>query len=162
MNDTPAQPFCILGIDPGISGAIAFYFPDRPDLIGCDDMPEADGEVDAVSLGQRIRQMAPDLAVIERVHAMPKQGVSSTFNFGAAYGTAQGVVLALGVPLLRVTPGAWKKHFRLSSDKEQARAMAIRLWPTSTHFTRKKDADRAEAALMARFIAETRPAGDRR
>lgn len=146
---------CILGVDPGLSGAIAFYFPAAPDLIAAEDMPVAAGEVDAATLARRIRQMGPALAVIEQVAARPGQGVSSMFRFGAAYGTARGIVQALGIPTQLVTPNRWKKHFRLDSDKEKSRALALRLWPTSAHFARKKDDGRAEAALLARFAAET-------
>lgn len=145
---------CILGIDPGLSGAVAFYFPSRSDLIAADDVPLAGKEIDAATLARRIAQMAPTMAVIEIVGAMPKQGVSSTFRFGQAYGTVRGVVAALGVPTHLVTPGLWKRHWRLGSDKEQARALALRLWPTSAHFSRKKDHGRAEAALIARYGAE--------
>ncbi|MER9776790.1 hypothetical protein [Mesorhizobium sp. M0220] len=146
---------CILGIDPGASGAIAFYFPSRPDLIGAEDVPLAGGEIDAATLARRIVQMAPTVAIIEHVGPMPKQGVSSTFKFGVAYGVVRGVVQALNVPMHLVTPGRWKKHFRLDSDKEKARALALRYWPSSIHFSRKKDHGRAEAALLARFAAET-------
>ena len=146
---------CILGIDPGLSGAIAFYFPDRPGLIAAEDMPVAAGEVDAATLARQIRRFNPAAAIIEQVGAMPRQGVASTFKFGQAYGTARGVVLGLGIPLHQVTPSRWKKHYRLDSDKEKSRALALRYWPASNHFSRKKDDGRAEAALLARFAAET-------
>lgn len=146
---------CILGIDPGLTGAIAFYFPSAPHLISAYDMPVAAGEVDAATLAVRIKQLAPTFAVVEQVASRPGQGVSSTFKFGAAYGTARGILAALGVPCHLATPGRWKKHFRLDSDKERARALALRLWPASAHFARKKDHGRAEAALIARFGAET-------
>ncbi|WP_152048273.1 RuvC family protein [Aureimonas psammosilenae] len=154
-----APETCILGADPGASGAISFYFPSHPGLIAAEDVPLAAGEIDAVTLAKRIRQMAPTMAVIEKVGPMPKQGVSSTFNFGCSYGIVRGVVLALDIPTHLVTPGRWKKHFRLSADKEEARALALRLWPASEHFGRKKDHGRAEAALIARFGAETIVAG---
>ena len=48
----------------------------------------------------------------------------------------------------------WKRHYGLNSEKERARALALRLWPTSEHFGRKKDHGRAEAALLARYGAE--------
>lgn len=146
---------CILGIDPGISGGLAFYFPTEPDKISAEDMPVAAGEVDAATLAQRINQFRPTLAVIERVASMPGQGVASTFKFGASYGIARGVTLALGVPTYLVAPTKWKPHFGIGADKEKARALALRLWPTSAHFSRKKDHNRAEAALLARYGAET-------
>jgi crossover junction endodeoxyribonuclease RuvC len=155
-GETPATiVHCILGIDPGLSGAMSFYFPDAPAHITAEDLPLAGGEIDAATFAQRIRQMAPTMAIIEQVNAMPKQGVSSTFKFGQAYGTARGIVTGLGIPLHLVTPATWKKHFRLDADKEKSRALALRLWPTAPHFGRKKDHGRAEAALLARYAAET-------
>jgi hypothetical protein len=88
---------CILGIDPGLSGAVAFYFPEAPDRVIAEDMPVAAGMVDCATLAARIRQMAPGLAIIERVASMPKQGVSSTFKFGTAYGAVVGVLAALEI-----------------------------------------------------------------
>lgn len=149
-----AAEHCIMGVDPGLSGAIAFYFQGHPALIAAEDVPVAGGEIDAATLAQRIRQMSPTCTVIELVGAMPKQGVSSTFRFGVAFGVIRGVVSALGIPTHLVAPTRWKKHFRLPADKEAARALALRLWPTSQHFSRKKDHGRAEAALLAKYGAE--------
>jgi hypothetical protein len=75
---------CILGIDPGLAGAIAFFFPVAADRVAAEDMPVVSGEVDAAMLAVRIIQMAPAFAVVERVASMPKQGVSSTFKFRAS------------------------------------------------------------------------------
>lgn len=145
---------CIIGIDPGLSGAVAFYFPTAPNQIVAEDVPTAGAEIDAATLAQRIGQMRPTLAVIELVGAMPKQGVSSTFKFGQAFGVVRGVVSALGIPIHLVAPTVWKRHFKLSKDKEEARALALRLWPQADCFSRKKDHGRAEAALLARYGAE--------
>ncbi len=151
LTDNP----CILGIDPGAtSGALAFYFPAFSSQISAEDMPTADKCVDAVTLAYRIEQMRPDMCVIESVSAMQGWGVSSTFKFGVSYGMIRGVVLAQKVPLHFVAPGRWKKHFGLSTDKDESRALALSLWPSSPHFMRKKDHGRAEAALLARYGAE--------
>jgi crossover junction endodeoxyribonuclease RuvC len=142
-------PTCILGGDPGLSGAVAFYFPAQ-DAISVDDMPVVAGQVDGTILAGRIAQMRPDVAIMERVGAMPGQGVASTFKFGASYGIVQGVVAALKIPVHFVAPGRW------SADKEQSRARALQLWPgRSDLFSRKRDHGRAEAALLARYLAET-------
>jgi len=73
---------CIGSCDPGGSGAIAFLFKSFPRTISAEDTPTAAGEIDAATLADRIATMRPDLFIIERVGAMPKQGVSSTFNLG--------------------------------------------------------------------------------
>lgn len=148
---------CVLGIDPGLSGALAFYAPAEPALIFAEDVPVAGNEIDVATLAQRLAQMRPDVCFVERVNAMPGQGVSSTFKFGMAFGMVRGVVAAAGIPMHLVTPPVWKRHFHLDSDKEKARALALRLWPSSTCFGRKKDHGKAEAALIARYGAEVLP-----
>jgi crossover junction endodeoxyribonuclease RuvC len=146
---------CILGIDPGLSGALGFFFPDDPKRVACEDMPIAGGSVDAVTLSRRITAMGPDVVVVELANSRPGQGVSSTFKFGRAFGTVVGAVGALNLPLHFVTPSKWKAHFRLSAEKEEARALALRLFPAcGTQFERKKDHGRAEASLIARYGAE--------
>jgi len=145
----------IMGVDPGISGAVAFYFPMVPGRIAVDDVPVAGGEINVAELARLIRIHRPTLAVIERVSAMPGQGVASMFNFGRSYGDVRGVIGALDVPLHFVTPQKWKKHFGLSSDKDQSRLRAIRLFPAAAEsFKLKKHDGRAEAALIALYGAE--------
>jgi crossover junction endodeoxyribonuclease RuvC len=146
---------CILGIDPGLSGALSFFFPGIPERVAVEDMPVAAGEVNAAGLADRIRRMRPDVAIIEGVGARPGQGVVSMFKFGASFGVICGVLAALEIPCHRISPTSWKKHFKLSTDKEQSRALALRLFPaTAEHFSRKKDHGRAEAALIARYGSE--------
>lgn len=146
---------CILGVDPGKKGAIAFYFPEHPSKISAYDMPLVDGEVDSATLACIIAGYKPDICVLERVHAMPGNGVTSMFNFGMAYGMVRGILGALSIPYVLVTPQMWKKHFKLTADKEMSRWHAISLWPSSAHFSRKKDDGRAEASLLARYGADT-------
>jgi crossover junction endodeoxyribonuclease RuvC len=88
------------------------------------------------------------------VNAFAKQGVTSSFRFGMGYGSILGVLSALNVQIVDVAPGLWKKHFRLDSDKEKARALAIKRFPNA-QLNRKKDAGRAEALLMALWLRET-------
>lgn len=146
----------ILGVDPGASGAFAFYGP-VDNSIFCYDAPLVDGRLDAATLVGVIQNWRPTFAMIELVGSMPKQGVSSTFKFGVSYGIAQGVIAALGIPHALVTPGKWKRHFGLSADKEKSRARALQLWPKSAKlFARKKDDGRAEAALIALYHVQTR------
>ena len=142
---------CILGCDPGLSGAIAIYYPDHPMCIACFDMPANAHGVDGYALSKIVKQFMPDVAFIEKVHSMPKQGVASTFTFGEAYGTAKGVFSALGIKIELVTARAWKKEFELTSDKVQSLEMARMFWPDSDKFKRRKDDGRAEAALIAMY-----------
>ena len=146
---------CVMGCDPGASGAVAFYYTNDIHLIAAYDVPIIGKEINATALAEIISHHNPDLAVVESVHAMPKQGVSSSFNFGVAYGVAKGVIGAAGIRRIDVSPAKWKRHFGLSADKEAARALAISQWPKSEHFRRKKDHGRAEAALLALYGAQT-------
>lgn len=151
LDEPGPEPTAILGVDPGITGGIAFLYPDK---VAAFDIPVAGGEVDVDELVRIVRARQVSFAVIERASAMPKQGVSSTFKFGVAYGSLRTVVALCEIPYRLVTPGKWKNHFGLDSDKEKSRALAIRLWPGCGFFARKKDHGRAEAALIARYGAE--------
>ena len=147
-----------LSIDPGaVSGAYALFFAGKPVKVG--DLPVVDGQLDGAELGRMVAELTRMVAglelegvVVERVSSMPKQGVASTFKFGMAVGIIHGVVLANEVPLHLVTPGTWKRHFRLTgTDKDAARALAIRLWPGMQGLARKKDQGRADALLMGLY-----------
>ena len=144
----------LMSIDPGaISGAYALFVDGVPPLVG--DLPVADGQVDAAELARMIREVQPAAALVEFVRSMPKQGVASTFKFGMALGLIHGAILANGVPLHQVVPGTWKRHFKLTgTDKDAARALAIRLYPSVAGLHRKKDQGRADALLMGRWFLE--------
>ena len=145
----------VLGIDPGLTGALALIETSL-DMLIVRDMPVAMAgkgrghEVVPTWLADAVRALNPDVAILERVHSMPGQGVHSVFSFGDSVGTVRGVLGALGVPVHRPSPGAWKRALRLDQDKHAARAMAASLFPReAAYFTRVKDHDRAEAALLA-------------
>jgi len=140
----------IVGIDPGASGAIALLIDGR--LSDVVDTPQWDGEVDALTIAEMLRVWKPDTVVIEKAQAMPKQGVSSTFKYGTAYGTVIGVVCGLQHPLIKMTPMQWKRNQGLiGKTKDASRALATQMWPShAAHFKRKSDHGRAEAALIAR------------
>ena len=88
--------------------------------------------------------------VVESVHSMPGQGVTSSFNFGRSLGATEGVFAACGRPIVYVSPARWKRSLGLSADKTASRRRAIELWPDRTAlFGRVKDNGRAEAALIA-------------
>ena len=145
----------VVGIDPGLSGAIAHMYDG---VIITADMPifevikakKKQREVDTVQLATIIANFNPAMIVLEKVHAMPGQGVTSMFNFGRAFGAVEGVVGALRIPITHVTPQRWKSALRLSSDKGESRRRATQLFPASAdQWTRVKDDGRAEAALLA-------------
>ena len=146
----------VMGVDPGISGAVAFYYTQAPERISVYDVPVAGGEIDAAGLANMIATDRPDAAMVERVSAMPKQGVTSSFNFGKAYGYVLGVIGTMRVPLHQVAPGRWKKALGLTADKEQCRLRAIQLFPAvADQFRLKSHHGRAEAVLIAFYGAQT-------
>jgi crossover junction endodeoxyribonuclease RuvC len=150
-----------IGVDPGNSGAIACIIDGE--LLGVEDMPtftEVRGgkkrtTVDPAGIANIMRGFAAanletPTVVIERVHAMPGQGVTSSFNFGDGYGCLRGVVAALGYPVVYVQPSVWKKAMGATADKGGSRRLATERWPHHADlFRRVKDDGRAEAALIA-------------
>lgn len=142
---------CVLGVDPGsVSGAICFYFPVE-DRVTAEDIPVVDKRVDVVTLAQRIAQMNPTFAVVERVSAMPGNGSVSMFKFGESFGAIKGIIATLKIPMHLVAPTVWKKKYNLGPDKEKSRALALQYWPNATCFARRKDHGRAEASILARY-----------
>lgn len=147
-----------IGIDPGVSGAVAVIRPDGD--VDLYDMPTAivgktrkRSEIVEAQLRFLLDVSGqPGCACfIEQVSAMPGQGVSSMFGFGVSYGIVRGVVAGLGIRCELVTPQAWKKHFGLiGADKDAARAVASRLFPQAS-LARKKDVGRADALLIAEY-----------
>lgn len=155
-----------IGIDPGLSGAMGFLRDGK--FFGVEDIPttlrgsgNVKYEIDAAGM-RRIMLNAKSHdadceVLLERVNAMPGQGVSSVFSLGDSFGVCRAVVSSLNLPLYLVPPVKWKKHFGLDSDKEKSRALAAKLFPEAP-LELKKHADRAEALLMARYLWETRHA----
>lgn len=148
----------ILAIDPGVTGALAFYLTEYPDRVSALDMPLLDGEVNAAELRDIINSYQPAYAIIEQVGPMPRDGVRQAWRFAAAYTTARVTVALLNIPMTLVVPGRWKKamHVKGGPDgKEQCRALVIQKFPAcAATFARKRDQGRAEAALLALYAAQ--------
>jgi len=89
-------------------------------------------------------------AVVEDPHAMPKQGVSSSFSFGFVCGVLQAMIVAHGIPMTLIKPALWKGKLGLTADKDATRRRASQLFPAcASQWARKCDDGRAEAALLA-------------
>ncbi len=153
-----------MGIDPGAFGAIAILDKDSRELVVIDMPtikvkrgPRVVNQVDAHMLADALRGhvTADTSALIEKVHAMPGQGVSSMFSFGRAAGIVEGVLAGLSVPFQLIPPATWTKSMRTFGGKDGSRQRAQELFPDYAHlFARKKDDGRAEAALLACYAAE--------
>ena len=149
----------VLGIDPGLSGGLAVVAgtPGKLRLIEAVDVPThgeaAKRRVHAAAAIDFIQRHMPDLALIERAQAMPDQGASSGFIYGRAVGALEACVEGLGLRLVVVESTAWKKHHDLrgGKSKEDSRQRAIQMFPSAAGLERKKDHNRAEAALIAAY-----------
>ena len=156
----------IFGIDPGVSGAISIL--ENKKIIEVYDMPTMiDGkknkkQVNGSQVSNIIRERLKNnnkeiVVVVEHVNAMPGQGVTSMFNFGQSFGVIKGVCAALSLPIYFVRPTKWKKHFNLiKTNKEASRTKVIEVYPEiSSQLSRKKDANKADAILIARYFNDT-------
>lgn len=149
----------IVGIDPGLSGALAFLFGEEMDVCPMPTLTitKAKGHrrvLDLTALANIIDDKTKNAArvsvFIERVSAMPKQGVASMFSFGESYGAIKGIVAANFLPMTLVTPVTWKAKLKVSRNKDDARYRASQLKPRFAHFwARRSDDGMAEAALIA-------------
>ncbi len=146
----------IVAIDPGsVSGAYAIRLSDG--LIIVDDLPVVAGMINSAAFAATLGIHDVKAVIIESVGPMPKQGVSSVFNFGFACGQIHGTVAACGIPIHYITPTVWKRYFKLKGgDKEGSRALAIERHPNVAGLTLKKHHGRAEALLMLDHYVETK------
>jgi crossover junction endodeoxyribonuclease RuvC len=160
----------VCGIDPGLLGALAFLDGERDLVVGLHDLPvhkvgaRAGGklklELDAHGLTALLRQHRPNRVVIERVSAMPRQGLSSTFRFAYVCGTVYGAVVALGLPVSFARPQDWQRHHRIGRGPDDAVRKVLQLYPAlHEQLKRQKDNHRADAVLIALFGAAARESG---
>ena len=99
-----ADSFVILAVDPGLTGALAFYYPVKNGVITY-DMPRVENEIDAAELVRIIQKHQPTVAVIEKVGPMPHDGVRSAWRFSAANAVAKTACALLNIPTSLVSPG---------------------------------------------------------
>tara|TARA_B100000131_G_C17917805_1_gene533134 strand:- start:235 stop:726 length:492 start_codon:yes stop_codon:yes gene_type:complete len=157
----------IIGIDPGISGAICFFEDGKIiDVIEMPTMSEGKKNKKQVNGNQLFNEIKSRLnysnkefvsVVVEHVTAMPGQGVTSMFNFGQSYGVIKGICSAMQLPIHFVRPTKWKKYFNLiNSSKDASRSRAIEIFPkVSEKLKRKKDINKADAILISSYYYNT-------
>ena len=162
----------VIGIDPGISGAIVLL--NDGDVVKCWDMPittklsGSGNEVNAYLLADVVREASEigkiECCYIERVSAgggatgegKRTMGATSAFGFGRSAGVIEGVMAALGVKVVFVLPATWKRRYSLTGkDKDASRTLALQMFPEmSDMLRRKKDNGRSDAMLIASFGAQ--------
>jgi len=152
----------IFGVDPGVSGAISVL--ENKKVIEVFDMPtmidgkknkkQVNGSQVTNIIKERLNDDKEIIVVVEHVNAMPGQGVTSMFNFGQSFGVIKGICSALSLPIYFVK---WKKHFNLiKTNKDASRTKVIETYPEiSSKLSRKKDSNKADAILIARYFNDT-------
>ena len=156
----------IIGIDPGLSGAIAILENNK--VLNIFDIPVmSEGKKNKRQLNsallvnlikENINKEEEVAVIVEQVNAMPGQGVTSMFNFGQTFGALKGICAALELPIYIVRPSKWKKYFELiNSSKDASRTKVIEMYPKlSSQLSKKKDVNKSDAILIARFYSDTR------
>ena len=155
----------IFGIDPGVSGAISILenkkiieIFDMPTMIDCKkNKKQVNGAQVANIIKNKLGDNKETIIVVEHVNAMPGQGVTSMFNFGQSFGVIKGICSALSLPIYFVRPTKWKKYFNLiKTNKDASRTKVIEIYPEiSSQISRKKDSNKADAILIARYFNDT-------
>ena len=161
----------VIGIDPGLSGGIAIL--DDKKIFDIFDMPiMSEGKKNKNQLNsallvsiikKHINSIQDTSVIVEQVSAMPGQGVTSMFNFGQTFGSIKGICAALNLPIFYVRPAKWKKHFELiNSSKDASRTKVIEMYPSiSSRLSKKKDVNKADAILIARYFRDCRSQFDK-
>jgi hypothetical protein len=146
-----------IGIDPGLTGAVAVIYKEgiSDGWAVVHDLPVQRDKslawIDGKALAEILRpHIGRARAIIERVSAMPKQGVASSFGFGVNFGSVLGVLQALELPIELVTPAKWKREMNLSAEKDASLHKARLLFPRCDLRLKKHDG-RAEALLLAHW-----------
>ena len=155
----------IIGVDPGVSGAISILENkkvlevfDMPTMIdGKKNKKQVNGAQVTNIIKERLNGEKDVILVVEHVNAMPGQGVTSMFNFGQSFGVIKGICSALSLPIYFVRPTKWKKYFNLiKTNKDASRTKVIEAYPEiSNKLHRKKDSNRADAILIALYFNDT-------
>jgi len=150
-----------LGCDPGLNGAIALlsYTNGKP-TVKTFDIPtykitvnkKSRTRVDLSGINTLLFTYRAHImhAIIEEPHAMPGQGVTSSFSFGFVCGVLQAMLVAHDLPMTLIAPASWKRKLGLTQDKDDTRRRASQIFPLcASQWARKCDDGRAEAALLA-------------
>ncbi len=146
-----------IGIDPGLSGAIAIISPESLKIF---DMPTMTVERNGKAKRQVSASELADIfspydsskchVYVEKVSAMAGQGVTSVFSFGRSFGMIEGILAAFRLPVTYVAPATWVKAVGRGQGKDASRARAMELFPNNqADFKLKKWDGRADAALIA-------------
>ena len=150
----------VIGVDPGQAGGIAVVkaYGQLGKIVKAFRMPvlhvRKKKMIDAVAILQELEDVKIDIAIIEQVHAMPRQGVSSSFQFGRSYGAVEAVIQQVAERVEYVTPATWKKAMGLTTDKQASLDMAKLKFGRKDIWNVKANDGIAEAALLCLYLID--------
>jgi crossover junction endodeoxyribonuclease RuvC len=152
----------VVGVDPGKTGGLVLIADDETQVLR---MPVTAGEVDGRQISSWLFLHSPDIVILEKVGARPKQGVKSMFTFGMGYGVVKGVLETLVIPYRLVLPQAWKRAVLAGTKKDKDAAIAfirtayptINLIPEGCRTPQDGIADAACMAVWGREHMRTKP-----
>ena len=132
----------IIGIDPGKSGAVAVWDDGIEKVIKCPNNPDDMADVISLIKNRFISDRSNYLvAYMERLWARPSNATRAAFTFGVNYGEWLGILSALNIDTVLVTPQTWMKYykdkFKIKLPKEK-KDRKNKLKEIATKYTDKK------------------------
>jgi hypothetical protein len=144
-----------IGIDPGNSGALAAIYYNGDVLIR--EFKDATIK-DMYEYFEHVTVGGTPIALLEKVHAMPGQGVTSMFTFGKNFGRIEMALISNKISFTMITPQEWMKYYGVKRNKDESktvwkkrlRELAERIFPNV-----KVTANNADALLIANYLKQT-------
>ena len=150
-----------MGLDPGSSGGISILETKKnklPKIIFFMKMPTVSmyGKkiIDTIKLKNTIAKFQIDISIIEKVHAMPRQGVTSSFQFGRNFGGIETLSYLYSKRVDYVAPAIWKKSLGLGPSKKESLDLARLKFGDSDLWNVKSNDGIAEASLLTLYWIE--------
>ncbi len=151
----------VLGIDPGSSGGLAIVKKSLnalPKIILALRMPTVTiyGKkiIDTKKIASELQNHTIEVSIIEKVHAMPRQGVTSSFQFGRNFGGIEALIYIYSKRVDYIAPAIWKKSLGLGASKKESLDLARLKFGESDLWNVKSNDGVAEAALLTLFWLE--------
>lgn len=148
----------IMGLDPGISGGISVIETNQsklPKILYSLKMPVVSmyGKkiVDTKKVYESLINYKIDISIIEKVHAMPRQGVTSSFQFGRSFGAIETLAYLLSQRVDYVAPAVWKKHLGVGASKKDSLDLARLKFGNNDIWNKKTNDGIAEASLLVLY-----------
>lgn len=158
----------IIGIDPGLTGSIFCLNFDNKKIHSFYDVEKIGADMDIVGVVNYLKQFRTDETIIfiEAPHPHGQDSIKTVyagFMYGHGVGTMNGICVAMGFNVIKVSPPTWKGYFALCSSAstyEEKKALDIEkacyLSPQDEHIFKYKRFDkktyrhdRSDAFLIA-------------